>query len=150
MRPGQLSPHCGDNLFVGESRSEPETMPQLSLDPAFAVGLGESLGEVDDLLFAIFAPLPLQYLGLDAVANLPIQQGDFGVDSNSGALFGGVDELANFLKQRVDRSSQIITHAEIASRSMFVFRSALSAVSSPVNALCRIDCLSSLRAVSFC
>jgi hypothetical protein len=119
MRPGQLSPHCGDNLFVGKSRSEPETMPQLSLAPAFAVGLGELSGEVDDFLFAIFAPLSLQYLGLNAVANLPIQQGDFSVDGNGGALFGGVDELADFLKQRVDRSSQIISHTAIASCSMF-------------------------------
>jgi hypothetical protein len=52
-------------------------------------------------LFAIFSALTLQHFGLDTFANLPIEQGDFCIDRNGGVLFGLVDELTNFTKQRL-------------------------------------------------
>jgi hypothetical protein len=39
-------------------------------------------------LFAIFGALTLQYFGANAIADLPIEKGDFRIDGNGGALFG--------------------------------------------------------------
>ncbi len=48
-------------------------------------------------------------------------------------------------RQNVNNAAVVIAHAAIS--SVAVFR--VSAVSSPVNAFCRIDCLSSLSAAIF-
>jgi hypothetical protein len=36
-----------------------------------------------------------------AIANLPIEKGNFGIDGNGGALFGCVNKLTNFTKSIV-------------------------------------------------
>ena len=122
---------------------------QLPLTPAFTVSLGEGLRELQQHLFAVFGALTLQDFGLDAFADLPIEQGDFGIDGNSSALFGGINQLPDFLKQEIAWLSQVIAYAAMTSLAAFVAWLAVSAVSSPVKAFCRMACLSSLRAASF-
>jgi hypothetical protein len=75
-----------------------EAMAQLFFAPAFTIGLGELSRQGDNDLFAVFGALTLKDFGLDAVADLPVEEGDFGVDGNGGALFGGINELPDFLK----------------------------------------------------
>ncbi len=101
MGPAQLCPQCGHNLGVGEGFSEVEAVAELSGAPAFAVGLGELLGEGFEGLFAVLGALALEDLGLDALADLPVELGEFGVDGGGGALFGAVDQLADFLEEGV-------------------------------------------------
>lgn len=69
---------------------------QLPFAPAFTVSLGEVLRKFRYNLFAIFGALTLEYFGLNAIANVPIENGDFRIDSNGGALFGGINKLTNF------------------------------------------------------
>ena len=38
---------------------------------------------------------------MDAVADLPVELGDFGIDSYGGPLFGAVDELPHFLEEKI-------------------------------------------------
>jgi hypothetical protein len=98
MCPAQLSPQCRDNLFIREDFRKMEAMAQLFFTPASTIGLGELPRQGDNDLFAVFSPLALEDFGVNAVADLPVKQGDFGIDGNSSALFGPVDELPNFLK----------------------------------------------------
>jgi hypothetical protein len=85
-----------------------EAMAQLFLAPASAIGLGELLGQGGDDLFAIFGALALEDFGVDAVADLPVEQGDFGVDGDGGAVFGGIDQLADFLEEGI--LGQVLGH----------------------------------------
>jgi hypothetical protein len=74
---------------------------------------------------------------LDTFTDLPVELGHFGIDGNGGALSGAVDELANFLEEVVWRG-EVVAHG-----------ASWLAVSSPVKAFWRMDCLSSVRAASF-
>jgi hypothetical protein len=78
-----------------------KAMAQLFFAPAFTICLGELLGEGGDDLFAIFGTLILEDFGLDAFANLPIEEREFGINGNSGTVFCGIDELPDFLEERI-------------------------------------------------
>jgi hypothetical protein len=96
------------NLSIGKDLGDQNAVVELAFAPSSAVGLGELLGQGGDDLFAIFGALALEDFGVDAVADLPVKQGDFGVDGNRRAVFGLVDELSDFLEEGVLR--EVIAH----------------------------------------
>jgi hypothetical protein len=87
------------NFSIGKNFGYQDAIAQLPFAPAFTVSLGKVSRKFCYNLFAIFGALTLEYFGLNAIANLPIEKGDFGIDGNGGALFGGINKLTNFAKK---------------------------------------------------
>ncbi len=117
---GEVAAEFGDEaLEIGE-------------DGGFEVVFGVDVGEAEEVENGWVVKIDIRASRLCLLIDL----GDFGADGYGSTLFGAVDEFANFLEQVIERGE--VVHG-----------ASWSAVSSPVKAFWRMDCLSSVRAASF-
>ena len=81
VRPCQFSPQCGENCFVRKCLCNAETMPQLLFAPAPTVECRELTCQLENDLLTVLPALPVQNIGTDAPAYLPIKKCEFSVDA---------------------------------------------------------------------
>jgi hypothetical protein len=65
---------------------------------------------------ALFGALTLENFGLDTLADLPVEQGDFSVDGDRSTLFCSIDHLPNFLEEGI--WGGLLAHGARAYRSI--------------------------------
>lgn len=117
MRPAQLSPRCGDNVFCREGFGKAHHVVQvLAREASIVVGFQLSR-QCGDNLLAISGPLPFQHLSADALANVPVQHRQGAVDGFARCEAEAADVTQQLLVggcgcRRVSRG---VTHSSIPS-----------------------------------
>lgn len=103
MGPTQLSTHCGDNVRVREGFGETQHVPQiLGRETATVFELQLSRQRRDNLLTVGGAFLS-EHFAADALADVPIKQGQGTVDGAGKLLAALLNQAADFAQQLAGR-----------------------------------------------
>jgi hypothetical protein len=87
--------NCRDNWLLGESGGELDHPAQILFPEPAPVVPRELRGQGRQDFLAVPRPLPCQHFRMDALADTPEQQGQFGIDRRRGVLVRRLDQCPN-------------------------------------------------------
>jgi hypothetical protein len=96
-----LSTQCVDNCLVRENLGKTVALTQLLLTPAASVTHHQKFSQTFDDLRPVLGPSVLEHVTVDALTDLPVQQGQFGIDGHSSALTCGINQLLHVQQRRI-------------------------------------------------
>jgi hypothetical protein len=107
MGPGQLSPQRGDSRLLGKDLRKAHHVMQVLRREAAAAVNGQFSRQCGDNFLAIPATLAAENFAMDALADLPVQPGQLGVDGYRRSQARLCYQLADFVNQHSRRSRQV-------------------------------------------